>query len=296
MSMPLLIAGGLADPNLATLASAAQAFGIPVCDLRHGAGVGPTFTWRPEDDGAAWVDGELVQPRAAFIRHDVFGGMEDPRPEVAARALGWHQAVYGWVLSCPGVRVFNRTAGAVAGNKPATLALAQRAGLSVADVCVTNDEATLRRLVAGANIAKPVAGGDYCYPLDEVLDRVPIRDGRTAAPAIVQARLVSPEVRIYVIGRGEVAFELRSPSLDYRVRQDAEVIHLPEVPAEIAGLRRLMAAMGMDFGAADFKTDPITKKLSFLELNSSPMFARFDQVANGRIARLMIEELCGGSS
>lgn len=292
MTTPLLIAGGTADPNLTTLAAAARDLGVPVCDLRHGGGAGPSFTWRPED-GAAWVDGEPVRPRAAFIRQDVFGGMEDPRPEVAARALGWHQAAYGWALSCPGVRVFNRAAGAAAGNKPATLALALRAGLAVPDTSVTNDEAALRQWAAGGAVAKPVAGGDFCYPLAEVLARVPVREGRAAAPGIVQTRLAPPEVRVYVVGRGAIAFELRSPSLDYRVRQDAEVVHLPEAPAEVAGLRRLMAELGMDFGAADFKTDPATGRLSFLELNTSPMFARFDLAAGGRLARLMVEALCG---
>jgi hypothetical protein len=47
----------------------------------------------------------------------------------------------------------------------------------------------------------------------------------------------------------------------------------------------------MDFGAADFKTDPDTRQLLFLELNSSPMFARFDQVSGGQLCAAIIHEL-----
>jgi hypothetical protein len=47
----------------------------------------------------------------------------------------------------------------------------------------------------------------------------------------------------------------------------------------------------MDFGAADFKTDPETGQLVFLELNTSPMFARFDQVSGGQVCAAIIHEL-----
>ena len=65
-------------------------------------------------------------------------------------------------------------------------------------------------------------------------------------PAIVQKRIVPPEVRIYVIGESAFAFEVRSNSLDYRVNQDAELILLPEAPEEVSMLRKLMQRLGMD--------------------------------------------------
>jgi hypothetical protein len=140
---------------------------------------------------------------------------------------------------------------------------------------------------------KPVAGGDYCYSLAEALEKAEVRDGLTAVPAIVQQRLVAPEKRIYVIGASSFAFEVRSNSLDYRVKQDAELILLPEVPLELANLRKLMSILGLNFGAADFKTDPETGDLVFLELNTSPMFARFDEAAGGQLCAAMVRELVG---
>jgi len=44
-----------------------------------------------------------------------------------------------------------------------------------------------------------------------------------------------------------------------------------------------MAVLKMDFGAADFKSDPKSKELIFLELNSSPIFVKFDPVLDGAL-------------
>jgi hypothetical protein len=113
-------------------------------------------------------------------------------------------------------------------------------------------------------------------------------------PAIVQRRLDSPELRLYVVGATSVAFELRSPSLDYRERQDATICEV-EVPwLEEHALRRLMEALRMDFGAADFKRDPGTGDWVFLELNTSPMFALFDEICGGDIGRAIVETLADG--
>jgi D-alanine-D-alanine ligase-like ATP-grasp enzyme len=52
-----------------------------------------------------------------------------------------------------------------------------------------------------------------------------------------------------------------------------------------------MKKLQMDFGAADFKTDPETGRLTFLELNTSPMFARFDYDSQGQLCRAMVRAL-----
>jgi hypothetical protein len=72
------------------------------------------------------------------------------------------------------------------------------------------------------------------------------------------------------------------------VNQDAELILLPQVPQEVSRLRNLMSRVGLDFGAADFKTDPETGQLG---LNTSPMFVRFDQVSGGKVCDAIVAEL-----
>ena len=128
------------------------------------------------------------------------------------------------------------------------------------------------------------------------MSRTKFRDGAGTCPAIVQQRLEQPEVRIYIVGTRDFSFQLASESLDYRLKQDVEITALPDPPAVLAALRRLMQAVSMDFGAADFKTDPATGELVFLELNSSPMFARCDLEIGGAISRAIVQELTGEGS
>jgi glutathione synthase/RimK-type ligase-like ATP-grasp enzyme len=290
--MVLLLAGGHDDPNLAVLAQAAQRANVELVDLRLPATESRAFCWNPAE-GAARFDGKELRATAGFIRHDVFGGMQDPRPEVSVRAHAWYQAVMGWLLSEPGIRIFNRRMSTAATNKPAALVLAKKAGLRIPPTTITNQPGGFHGEQLDSMIAKPVAGGDYCYSLAEALAKTDLRGGLAASPAIVQQRLVPPEVRIYVIGQSAFAFEVRSNSLDYRVNQDAELILLPQAPPELSMLRQLMSQLGLDFGAADFKTDPDTGHLIFLELNTSPMFARFDHVSQGRVCGAMLRELGG---
>jgi len=288
--MALLLASGEEDFNLTVLAEAAQRANVELLDLRLPGAESPAFCWNLEE-GAVGFANKNLSATGAFIRHDVFGGMKDPRPEVSARALAWHQTVMGWLLSQPRIRLFNRQISQAAMNKAAALMLAREAGLRIPQTVITNEAGKFSQEQMEAMIAKPVAGGDYCYSLSEALDKTALRKGLAAMPAIVQNRLVAPEIRIYVIGRSAFAFEVRSGSLDYRVNQDAELVFLPEVPQELDLLRKLMSRLDMDFGAADFKSDPETGQLVFLELNTSPMFARFDQASGGQLCAAMIGEL-----
>ena len=288
--MALLLAGGEDDPNLAALVIAAAKAGVELLELRVPSGESPAFCWDPAV-GVPRLSGRELKPSGVFIRYDVFAGMKDPRPAVNSRAMAWYQTLMGWLLSEPSIRLFNRDISQIATNKPASLVLAREAGLSIPATLVTNE---VERFSAGeleSLVAKPVSGGDYCYPLAEALNKTELRGGLAATPAIVQKRLVAPEIRIYVIGQFAFAFEVRSSALDYRVNQDAELILLPEVPKELAMLRKLMSRFAMDFGAADFKTDPDTGQLVFLELNASPMFARFDQASGGQLCTAIIHEL-----
>ncbi len=291
--MALLLAGGDRDQNLTVLADAAAKVGTAIVDLRTSAVASPAFCWNIEGR-CAQVSDRKIEVSAAFFRHDVFNSMNDPRPEVSARALGWYQTISGWLLAEPAVRMFNRKMTMAATNKPAVLAAAQEVGLSIPETLVTNNISRVPKEQIEFMIAKPVLGGDYCYSLADALKKAKPQAGVAATPAIVQQRLASPEVRIYVVGQFSFAFEIRSDSLDYRVKQDAELVLLREVPNEATKLRELMSILGLDFGAADFKTDPKTGRLLFLEVNISPFFARFDCVSGGQLCAAMLQELSGG--
>jgi glutathione synthase/RimK-type ligase-like ATP-grasp enzyme len=218
----------------------------------------------------------------------VFSSLEDRRPAVAQRALGWFTAFQGWLMAHPEVRVFNAEIAHQAFNKPAALLCARRAGLRIADTWVSNEVALMRERLSVPSIAKPVAGGGLCHTLEDALKGVSA--DHSAMPALIQPRLVAPELRVFVVGHDAFAFEVSSPSLDYRAEQDAEVTPVA-VPDQANALLALMRDFRMDFGAADFKTDPHTGELIFLELNTSPMFARFDLACDGVLAQAMVRHL-----
>jgi len=253
----------------------------------------PVLAWEP-GGGPLVLGGAPRSPRAMFLRHDVFGALRDPDPQLATNAMAWTAAVIGWLLANPRVRTPNRGMWSSVNNKPAALVLASQVGLRLPATLVTNDRARAEAFLGRRDkIAKPVAGGDLARPLDQAIAMATRRHGPFAAPAIIQERLVPPEVRVYVIGEATFAFEVRSRHLDYRAANDAEVIALDTVPDGVAApLVRLARAMDLDFCAADFKAAP-DGSLRFLEVNTSPMFSRFDQASCGRLCDALVAWLCG---
>lgn len=281
----LLIAGGEQDPNLLALMTAAQRLAVDTVDARVASTVSPDFYWDLSTGQHSYPQGIA----GAFLRQDVFAALHDPRPEVAQRAAAWFTTLQGWLLTQPQIKRLNQHIQPIAFNKPAALYRAQQVGLQIPTTRISNSRARLPLAHADQWIAKLVTGGGYCAGLDEAF--ADVEQAYAAQPAIVQQRLVSPEMRVFVIGDQAFAFELISPSLDYRVTQDAALRQIPAPPQEETLLRQLMSQFGMDFGAADFKTDPHTGAWVFLELNTSPMFARFDQVSAGALCEQMVRSL-----
>ncbi len=290
---PLLVAGGETDPNLLSLLRRAREREIPVLPLLTGPDRTPSLTWDVQAD-ALVVDGREVRPGAGFMRYDVFQAMADRRPEVSFRAQAWHTTLHGWMLAHDDVRMMNRRyAGQV--NKPFMLSLAASCGLRIPRTRITNHLDDLERLPDAAQlIAKPVPGGGYTRMVGELLATTGRRGGRSAAPAFVQQRLVAPEVRIYGVGGRFIPFDVISDQLDYRADGGARVEPRPlhgVDAALIASLARLMDRLGMEYGAADFKTDAQTGELVFLEINSGPMFVAFDRASGYAVSDAILDYL-----
>ena len=174
-----------------------------------------------------------------------------------------------------------------------SLCLAQQQGLRIPSSLVSNRPQQVEVLGdIDELVVKPLNGGGYCRSLGDSLIGIDLKGQLAATPAIVQKRLEQPEVRIYRIGEKLFAFDVESNSLDYRVAQDANVSLRKSLPqSESQNLKTLMDTLGMNFGAADFKTDPDTGELCFLEVNTSPMFAAFDEVAGGKLAKAILDTL-----
>jgi hypothetical protein len=254
---------------------------MPHARLLVGNDTHPVLTWDLAGD-VLTIDGEVVAPRAVFLRHDVFSTAS------AARAYAWYTTVQSWAMAHREVRLLNRDHAAHL-LKPQQLLLARECGLHIPSTVITNDAAALEAMKD--RIAKPVAGGEYTQPLAAALATAPRRDNALAAPAIVQETLVPPELRVYRAGDRFVSFHVVAGTLDYRTDANARVEPVANDRRLIAGLRRLTDTLHLDFAAADFKQCPKTKRMLFLEVNSGPMFAAFDAVSGRAVSRAIVREL-----
>lgn len=289
----VLIAGGEADPHLLSLAKRALEREVPVLEFLTGADRTPSITWDMQGD-TLLLDGQEVRPGAGFLRYDVFHTLADKRPAVEFRAQAWHTALHGWMLAHDDVRMLNRGFGGLT-NKPHVLTIAAACGLAIPRTIITNDLQMLDGMPgAEAMIAKPVPGGGFTQGVGELLQTTPRREGRSAAPAFVQQRLVAPEVRIYGVGGRFIPYRVVSDLLDYRADEDTRVepMSVEEVDtAVLTGLALLMDRLRLEYGAADFKTDAETGELVFMEINSGPMFAGFDRVSNNAVSDAILDYL-----
>jgi glutathione synthase/RimK-type ligase-like ATP-grasp enzyme len=292
---PVLIAGGAVDPNVHSLLRRARERELPVLEVLVGPGATPALVWDMQCD-TLLLDGREVRPGAGFMRYDVFHAMADKRPEVHFRAQAWYATLHGWLLAHRDVRMVNRGyAGQV--NKPFMLSVAAACGLRIPRTLILNDLDALERVPGAPEmIAKPVPGGGYTQLVADLLRQTERQAGLSAAPAIVQQRLVAPEVRIYGVGGRFIPFRVVSDQLDYRVDNATRVEPLPLAsidPAVIAALAGLMERLGMEYGASDFKTDAETGELVFLEINSGPMFTAFDRASGGAVSDAILDYLAG---
>lgn len=289
----VLIAGGDADPNITALLRRANERGLNVVDVRVGAGSNPGLTWDMQAD-TLLVEGEEIRPECGFLRHDVFTGLAEKRASAVFRANAWYTVLHGWMLAHDEFRVMNRDyAGQV--NKPFMLRTAAECGLRIPRTLITNEVVALDE-VPGADdmIAKPVPGGGYTQMVRDLRASTGLREGRSAAPAFVQERLIAPEVRIYGVGGRFIPFAVISEELDYRAADDTRVELLPVEsidPSLLVALGRLMKRLRMEFGAADFKTHAETGELVFMEINSSPMFVAFDRESDSAVSDAILDWL-----
>jgi len=285
----ILVAGGERDPNLACLIRAANEQAIEVLPLLVGPRYNPSVTWEIGSSDLR-VNGQRGGVAAAFLRRDVFhaGG-----PDAGYRASAWHAAVQGWLAVRQNVRLFNRGCLDRHFNKLHMLSMAKGANLPVPGTSVTNEVSSIRNSpLRSDRIAKPAAGGGFCYRMDDLPGALELRDGVAASPAIVQPLVEGPDLRIYGIGEKRFGFRIDSDAVDYRNASRRRIMQVDRLPANtLEGLRRLTDEMGLDFWAADFKIPRASGNPVFLEVNSNPMFSAFDSVAGGAISAAILNYL-----
>jgi len=286
----LLIAGGSRDPNISALVGAAKKQNIDTIQLLIGDNQRPAIDWDLETNELC-IDGEPLRVSSAFVRRDVF---HSASVDGNYNALAWYTCLQGWLASYANTRCLNRCYLGRYTNKLHTLYLARSLGLKIPITQVTNAPNVNNIQANGiVLVAKPVSGGGYCKLVDNLLADTELQAGVTASPAIVQERLSGPDVRIYAIDEELFGFRVCSEALDYRTNSERviEPIDINPYQSTNTKLRCLMTALGLNWCAADFKLNEKTEELTFLEINSDPMFSVFDKLVNGLITQAILRFL-----
>lgn len=285
----ILVAGGQLDFNIGRLLGRMLQRRVPFIDLLVGPELVPSITIDLASDELR-LNGAPIRPTACFMRHDVFLQMSGKSPNAQAAALNWYHTIKGWELAHDDVRGFNKASYGAENTKLQNLYLAKRVGLAVPDTLITNEFDKAATSMRGPLIEKPVAGGEHTSRLANLRRRMKGADAAARYPRFVQRKLDRPEMRVYRIGDEFISFHLASPDLDYRERNRVK-LSVATTPHKIkTRLRALTDLLRLDFAAADFMLDG-SGEYRFLEVNTQPMFAAFDKVADGRVCDAIIDHL-----
>ena len=230
------------------------------------------------------IDNQSISPSAVFLRNDVFNSVKFN----SSTSYTWFKTLKEWAFTQEHVSVFNQQY--IGMNKSYNLMLAKKIGFNIPYTIITNQTQLFNRLEhPKEHIIKPVIGGQYTISLEKFMTAEKNKKEKHSPLMYLQNRLLQPEMRIFGIGTRFFAFHVISDQLDYRVDTNTKVVEI-EVTKDLSNkLSLLMQKLKLDFAAADFKTCPKTGKLLFLEINSGPMFGKFDAVSKGKICSAIID-------
>lgn len=278
----LLIVGGESDPNTQRVVDQAHIRGLEYLfwdtDLDDAINVAWDFR-EPDID----LGSHRIRPTAVFKRWNVFGGESD-------RNLWVHDTIQAYTFAWPEVRILNRAVATDTNNKAFNLRLARAVGFVIPETMVMSNLAPLRTMPnASDKIAKPLAGGAHTrHVVDLAADDEAMM---TSGPQFVQDNLAGENLRVFSVGGRLSCFHLATTALDYREDMSVGVIAREVPPVLIDPIHRLVAAKGFDYCALDFRCRSGFDEPVFLEVNSFPMFVRFDDAGENCLVNGLLDFL-----
>jgi ATP-grasp ribosomal peptide maturase len=202
---------------------------------------------------------------------------------------------------------------AAAAYKPVQLAAAARCGLHVPDTLITNTPEAVHGFVtvhgAGRVVTKMLGAnhieerGARQVAFTRVLtteDAADLRGIRTTAHQLQQWVPKSHEVRVVVIGERQFGFAIHAGSkealIDFRADYPSLRYERTDVPPAVAAsITRLMASLGLAFGALDFVVTP-TGRWVFLECNPGGQYDRLEARTGVPLTAALADLLTGAAS
>ena len=283
----LLIVGGDSDPNTRRVVDQAYIRQIDYhfwdTDIEGGLQIAWDFNDRVLDLGDL-----RLQPAAIFARCNVF--CQDIN--LPARV---HQLMQAYALAWPDVRILNRQTLNTLNNKSLNLRLAKEVGLMIPDTMVLGDCWPLVTIPDAQNrIAKPLDGGAHTVSVSK-LNQQMTQSHWPNTSYFIQERLKGENLRIFVIDQKPYCFHLATRSLDYRDDPKVAVKQIPTPRELMAPALALSEEIGFDYCALDFRCRTGLNDPVFLEVNSFPMFVRFDDAGENCLVDRILDFLVPNS-
>lgn len=188
-----------------------------------------------------------------------------------------------------------------AGHKPIQLAAAEAAGLAVPPTLITWSPADARAFLAEQGdrpvIQKPLRPTEATWRPTRLLTEADRRrlDDLRYAPAILQAYVPGTDVRVTAAGGRlfATAIDARATSSphDFRPAFAQARVEPCELPSDVAaGVRALLAALGLRYAALDFRRTDDGQHL-FLEANPAGQWLFLEERTGQPITRAVAEAL-----
>jgi len=278
----LLIVGGDSDPNTRRMVDQAHLRGVDYffwdTDHEDSTRIAWDFESKRLDLGA-----HVLHPTSVFLRYNVFAG--DPTRNLAA-----FEMIQSYVLAWPEIKILNRESMTDANNKSKNLRLARDVGFEIPKTLVMGDLTPLATVPdPHARVIKPLSGGAHTQSVADVF-----RDEQVLAglgPQFVQTKLEGENLRVFSIGSSQFCFHLQTTKLDYRDDSEVEVVQVEMPPSLVEPTEKLARRIGFHYCALDFRCEMGMNHPVFLEVNSFPMFVRFDDAGKNCLADAMLKFL-----
>ena len=280
----LLIVGGESDPNTQRVVDQAHIRDVPYHFLDTDQSDAHHIAWNFQSPEITF-GATTIRPSAIFLRYNVFAG--DPSGNLAA-----FDVVQSFALAWPEIKILNRRTTTDLNNKSKNLRLAIDAGFEIPETLVMGNLTPLATMPNPATqIVKPLGGGAHTQAVDRIAKDIGMLS--SLGPQFVQHRLDGENLRVFSIGGQQFCFHLESDALDYREDAGVDVKSMPVPDSLVRPTNRLVEWIGFDYCALDFRCKDGFAEPVFLEINSFPMFVRFDDAGENCLVDAMIDFLCG---
>jgi len=223
---------------------------------------------------------------------------EGPSGSAWQHAAAIDEVLSSWSEVTPALVVNRLAAMAGNGSKPYQLAHIRRFGFRVPDTIVTTDPGVARAFWEhhGSVIYKSVSGvrSRVSRLKSEHLERLA---DVASCPTQFQRYIAGTDYRAHVVGAEVFACEVRSEADDYRYpgphKVDIEACHLPSEVEDRC--RRLAASMQLFVAGIDLRLSDRDGEWYCFEVNPSPAFTYYEDMAGLPIGAAIARLLAGGA-